>query len=79
MVHNLPWKVSGCSDGQDISSILWNRKIYYHVNKSPPLDLILNQTIQAHISTINSTCVGLRTQVTSKRKKAIPVTGRGGP
>jgi len=49
-----PWEPNSYLASQEICHILWNFKVYYHVNSSLPLNIITSQWIQStssnHIS-----------------------------
>jgi hypothetical protein len=50
MELSLSWGATTCSTTQDLPSILWNLKLHYRVLESPPLALMLRQTIPVHTS-----------------------------
>jgi hypothetical protein len=42
-------KADGCAASKKIIHLLWNWKVHYHVQKSPPLDPILRKANLVHI------------------------------
>jgi hypothetical protein len=44
------WEANQFSASQEIPRILWNPKVHYRVDKSPPLDLIISQIMYRKIS-----------------------------
>jgi hypothetical protein len=52
------WEAANCAATRELPTILWSRKVHYHVHKSTPLVPILNQinpihTISSHLSKIH--------------------------
>jgi hypothetical protein len=37
MIKSLPWKVYSPSAGKEIVRLLWNKKVHFHIFKSPSL------------------------------------------
>jgi len=52
MEHSLSWKANSHSACQEISRILWNAKVHYHVYNSPPLVPVFSQMHPVHTCTL---------------------------
>jgi hypothetical protein len=51
MEQDPSWESDSHSVNQEISPVLWNPKVHYHVHKNPPVDSILSQMNLVYILT----------------------------
>jgi hypothetical protein len=55
-----PWKAASCAVTQELRRILWNPKVHYPVQRSPPLVHILSQINPIHTTTTYLSKIFLR-------------------
>ena len=66
MEHSPSWEANRFSASQEISHILWNPKVYYHIHKCPPPVPILSQIDPVHTPTSHFLNIHLNTTILSK-------------